>query len=115
MTVTLDTKTLSATRFREKTEAVSTTADAFESGTYKRKFFFFGNTRQWELEVEEENVTWTNSNAKYFQGKIGVSINLTVTEPPHNINLSVYIVEIDVEYEGGTPNHRQYTLSLVEA
>ncbi|MCL4436132.1 MAG: hypothetical protein M1503_10120 [Thaumarchaeota archaeon] len=116
MTVTLDDKTLNVSKLEEKTEIVYSTSDVWESGAYKRKIGVVGTVRKWSLLCTEDNVTWANSNANYFQtvAKNNTEVVLTITEPPHNISIVVHVIDVNVAYEPGTPGHRIFSIVIQE-
>ena len=121
MTVTLDSKSLNVSGFREPCKAVYVIKDKWENEAFKRKVKVLGALKTWLLECYEEGVTWTASAAKHFQTKIaaGDSVTFVVSEADmHAVNLSVFIVECAIVYPKGVKKetkYRKFTLKLVEA
>lgn len=119
--MTLDGKTLNVRDIRETVKTVSAGWDAWENQAYVRKTKVYGAVKSWRLQCYEENVAWTDSNAKYFQEKAasGNSVAFVVSEGDmHSVNTNVYVLNVDLAYEGGVPasaKYRRFTLQLQEA
>ena len=82
----------------------------------------FGTIRSWELKCYENNVAWSNSNAKYLQDKAkeGNPVTFSIDEGDlHSVSsTNVYILKVDIDYPRGSKASnfvRYFTLRLQEA
>lgn len=116
--IQLDGKTLNVSHLTENMDAVATETDAWENEQYKKKLRVFGVVKTWALECYEENIAWNDSAVKHLQtkAKSGDAVSFVVDEGNiHQVNCNVYILSVNLTYEGGIPSHRIFSISLHEA
>ena len=121
MTITLDGKTLNVRDFDESVRTVRTEWDAWEGESYVRKVKVYGTVKTWVLECFEEGISWSDSAAKHFQEKAeaGNFVSFLVSDlSTHSVITTVYILNVEVRYEGGISDetkYRVFTVHLQEA
>ena len=120
MTVTLDGKTLNVRGdIRQVTSPVKVEWDKWENQAYKKKRQVFGKIRQWVLSCYEDvnSVTWTNSNAKYFDDIAGnnSSVRLQITAGNlYSMDTYVYIDSVEIPFEPGRIKTRCFFLTVTD-
>jgi len=115
--VKLDGKTLNVLSFGEDARAVMSQWDAWVDGAYKRKVKVLGISRSWMLDCVENDVGWTNSQAKSFQetAAAGFTVTFSITSEVRVINTTVYIIDVGIQVADlAGKNVRHFTLTLQE-
>ena len=91
-------------------------SDAWESSVYVRKHHLIGDVQFFVLDCYEDDVVWDSSAAKLFQAfaLTGDAVRLWLVEPPRTLDIQVFIMDIKVEYNLGSPNHRKFVVTVKE-
>lgn len=119
MSVTLDGKTLNVVKWGESCDPIATQWDAWSGSSPKRKVQVYRTLLTYTLDCVEQNVTWANSLANYFEAIENSGAQVTfysdlVTRPVSSISVYVMHVAWTLENLGGQ-NIRKFTLTLQEA
>jgi hypothetical protein len=120
MTVTLDGKTLTVTKWGEGVQPIQSLYDRWSGGVCKRKKHVYGLVRTYTLDCVEKDVAWASSLVNYFEEKAsaGTAVAFTSDLPQRTLPANTYVTVESVDFIGenvGTQNIRKFTLQLMEA
>tara|TARA_Y100000310_G_scaffold240501_1_gene244323 strand:- start:440 stop:796 length:357 start_codon:yes stop_codon:yes gene_type:complete len=116
MSVTLDGNTLDDKKIIERTKVIYGEYAGWKNGAFASTTKVYGTTREWITECKEYGMTWASGTIVALQTILesGDTVTFTMSEPPHNISVSVKIKDItnmDIDMEAG---RKSYTLLLAE-
>ena len=118
MGTTLDGKALTVTKWGEGVAVQSSQWDAWVTSAYSRKVKVYGIIRTYIIDSVEQDVTWPNSLANYFEtvAANGNTVLLYSDQPVRPVNnVPVYVLDVAYTLENlGGQNIRKFTLTLQE-
>lgn len=116
MGTTLDGKTLIVTAWGEAADYLGSQWDAWVSSGYVRKVKIYKVLRTFTIRFVEKDVTWANSLANYFEGKIdGSQLTFVSDLAVRNVSTNVYVLNVNFNIANvGTQNIRSITVTLQE-
>ena len=119
MGTTLDSQTLTVTKWGEDVSTAASQWDAWSSSSYKRKVKVYGIIRKYTIDCVEKAVAWSSSLVNRFEttaanGTTVVFYSDQAVRPISSVNVYVLKVSWTLENVAGQ-NIRKFTLTLQEA